>query len=212
VLPRKDRKELVSSIVSSAEMLQRQLEHLFRLVNVESGAEPLKLQEESPARLVEEAIQISGRSGVQYRVEGLPDVACFDLAKLSRAVANLIDNAVKFSPSTALVKIRVAPASVGSSNPVQGMAISVLDRGPGVEPVDRERIFAPFEQGGDLLTGKPQGIGIGLHEARCLARRHGGELEYVPREGGGSEFRLVVPLHPSLEGAASEVGGAGPVA
>jgi two-component system sensor histidine kinase KdpD len=190
-------------------MLQRQLEHLFRLVNVERGGEPLDLKEESPTRLLEEAIQISGRQGVQYQVEGLPNLARFDMGKLARAVANLIDNAVKFSPPSSLVKIRSTGTTLGEgAEAVEAMAISVLDRGPGVDAQDRERIFAPFEQGGDPLTGKPQGIGIGLHEARTLVRRHGGSVTYAPREGGGSEFRIVVPLDPSAKVGALEPTGA----
>jgi signal transduction histidine kinase len=47
-------------------------------------------------------------------------------------------------------------------------------------------------------------MGIGLHEARAMARRHGGELAYRPRQGGGSEFCLTVPLQPSPEGALLE--------
>ena len=59
---------------------------------------------------------------------------------------------------------------------------------------DRERIFAPFSRGDAKPSGKARGMGIGLHEARCLARQHGGEVVCLPREGGGSEFRLTVPL------------------
>jgi signal transduction histidine kinase len=77
------------------------------------------------------------------------------------------------------------------------MAISVLDRGCGVAEEDRERIFAPFEQGGEPLTSKPRGVGLGLHEARLVAHKHGGELEYRPRRQKGSEFRLVIPLQPA---------------
>ena len=63
-----------------------------------------------------------------------------------------------------------------------------------IPAADRERIFAPFEQGGDAGQGKPEGFGVGLHEARTIARAHGGTLELHDRPGGGSEFRLTVPL------------------
>jgi signal transduction histidine kinase len=56
-----------------------------------------------------------------------------------------------------------------------------------------ERAFAPFEQGGDPMTGKPPGVGLGLYEARAIARRHGGTIIYLPRDGGGSEFRMSIP-------------------
>ena len=86
------------------------------------------------------------------------------------------------------------------------MTLSVLDRGPGVAPRDREKIFAAFAHGSGAPGKKrSHGMGIGLYEARCLARRHGGTLDYAPRKGGGSEFRLTVPLQPIAEKAASEV-------
>jgi signal transduction histidine kinase len=76
------------------------------------------------------------------------------------------------------------------------VTVVVLDRGPGVPEADRERIFAPFSQYGATADGPPRGLGIGLYEARSVARRHGGAVECLPREGGGSEFRLTVPLQP----------------
>jgi signal transduction histidine kinase len=118
-----------------------------------------------------------------------------DGSGVARALANLLDNAARFSPSDAEILVRSAPAVLPHRGAaVEAVALSVLDRGPGVPREDRERIFAPFEQGGDGLTGKPRGLGMGLHEARAVARAHGGTLELHERPGGGSEFRLTVPL------------------
>ena len=199
-----ERMELVGSIVTSAEMLQRQLEDLFRLVNLEQSDEPLELDDVKPERLAEEAIQISGGSGIQYKIEELPDLVRVDLDTLGRAVANLIDNAVKFSPTSSLVKLHLHGDCVEEEGTVDTLVLSVLDRGPGVPEEDRKRIFAPFEQGGDTLTSKPRGIGIGLHEARTTVERHGGSLDYFPRKGGGSEFRMTIPLHSHPEEAVVE--------
>jgi signal transduction histidine kinase len=85
------------------------------------------------------------------------------------------------------------------------VAFTVLDRGPGVPEADLERLFEAFEQGGETLTAKPAGVGLGLYEARLAARRHGGLLRYTPRPGGGSEFRLVLPAVPA--GVALEAAG-----
>jgi len=118
-----------------------------------------------------------------------------DPARLGRALGRLVDNAARFSPqgSPVVLKIRKQTRKLDEEN-VEVAVISVLDRGPGVAPDDRERIFSPFEQGGDPLSGKPSGIGIGLHEARVIVGQHGGLLEYHPRKGGGSEFRVSIPL------------------
>jgi signal transduction histidine kinase len=84
------------------------------------------------------------------------------------------------------------------------VAFAVLDRGPGVAEEDVERAFAAFEQGGDPLTGKPAGVGLGLYEARAIARRHGGTLIYLPRPGGGSEFRISIPAEAAADPAIRE--------
>jgi signal transduction histidine kinase len=86
---------------------------------------------------------------------------------------------------------------------VDGIAFSVLDHGPGIPAAERERVFAPFEQGGDPLTGKPKGVGLGLYEARCIASMHGGALKWHEREEGGSEFRLLLPRR-AAKGAGSD--------
>jgi K+-sensing histidine kinase KdpD len=203
-----ERRELVDNIVTSAETLDRQLEDLFRLVNLEKNDRPAEFAGGEPERLVQRAIQISGHSGVRYEIGKLPLDPVVDEELLARALANLIDNAVKFSPPGSLLEVVVTPGRLAEdADPADAMVVSVLDRGYGVAEEDRERIFAPFEQGGEPLTSKPRGVGLGLHEARIVAHQHGGELEYHPREGEGSEFRLVVPLRPAgvvLETGATE--------
>jgi signal transduction histidine kinase len=74
----------------------------------------------------------------------------------------------------------------------------ILDRGPGITPEDLERIFDPF------FTTKTRGSGIGLAIARQFVNAAGGTLDYLPREGGGSEFRIV--LKAAADGAADSEG------
>jgi signal transduction histidine kinase len=127
-----------------------------------------------------------------------------DVPRLGRAVANLVDNARKFSPDGATVELRIGPASADPGR----FEIAVLDRGPGLDPGDPERLFEPFEQGGDGMHDKPPGIGLGLHETRAIARLHGGEVTCVPREGGGSVFRIVLPCFTAAEPGEPEARGA----
>jgi two-component system, OmpR family, sensor histidine kinase KdpD len=73
-----------------------------------------------------------------------------------------------------------------------GLELAVADRGPGVAPAERERIFEPFYRpaGSSPDVG---GAGLGLSIARRLAEAQGGTLRYEAREGGGSRFVLRVP-------------------
>ncbi len=70
----------------------------------------------------------------------------------------------------------------------------VADRGSGVPPGLGEKIFQEFFRGDDSLAAPRSGAGLGLAIARDIARRHGGDVKYDPREGGGSVFSLVLPL------------------
>ncbi|MDX1388743.1 MAG: ATP-binding protein, partial [Acidobacteriota bacterium] len=203
------RAEMTESILESSRALEAMVENLLRLANLNEGDLELDLDTCTPREIVREALQLAGRTGVQVRIHKQVQPVQADLAKLARAVADLVDNAVKFSPEGSPVEVRVIPAKIRQGEAeLPGVAFSVLDRGPGVREEDTERIFAPFEQGGDSLTEKPRGFGIGLWEARSIARGHGGRLRFVPREGGGSEFRLVVPVEivPVPEREAEPVG------
>ena len=189
-----ERREMIESIIEASRALDGLIGGLLRVARMESGSETLDLARTEPREIAARAIELSGREGVT--VEGAPDLApmAADSERLSRALANLFDNAVKFSPPGSPVTVRVAPARLKQAdNVLDAVAFSVLDRGSGPAGTDAERLFAPFEQGGDLLTSKPKGVGLGLHEARCIARMHGGSLKWQARSDGGSELLLVVP-------------------
>lgn len=193
-----ERQELLGSIVNSAQTLQQQLDHLLRLVHLESSARPLEFAATPADELLREAVRLADQPAVRLQIDGPPAPLRVDAPRFARCVANLIDNAFKFSPAGSPVEVRLGRGQLATDlGPIEGTVVSVLDRGPGVALEDRQRIFSLFEQGGDPLTGKPAGIGVGLYEAASIARRHGGTLEYRVREEGGSEFRLTIPLHPT---------------
>ena len=180
------RKRLAESVAGSVDLLQRQLDTLSRLIHVVDTA-PLKLTAVRPQRLAHEAIRLSGHAHVETEVDASCDAAEIDLESMTRATANLIDNAVRFSPAGSPVCLKIADGRLARAGaPIDALQVSVLDRGPEVEEEDRQRR-------------------IGLYEAACQARRHGGALEYEPREGGGSQFRITVPLRPIAEEALTEV-------
>ena len=186
--------EMLGTILRCAGALTGHLDALFRVARLESEGPPLHAREIAAAEVLDQARQLAGVAAAT-EVLGAPERLEADAPRLARALANLLDNAVKFSPPGSQILLRAAPGHLArEGGSVEAVALSVLDRGPGVPPEDRTRIFAPFEQAGDGVTGKPAGLGMGLHEARAIARAHGGTLELHARPGGGSEFRLTVPL------------------
>lgn len=108
-----------------------------------------------------------------------------DPDRLEQVVENLLANARRYSPKGS--EIVLSAGRTGDE-----VAIAVRDRGPGIRPEDRERIFEPFVR---LAAGK--GLGIGLTIARTLAEAMGGRLEVGDAPGGGSAFTVTLPADPS---------------
>jgi two-component system sensor histidine kinase KdpD len=112
-------------------------------------------------------------------------VGRFDFVHSLRVLVNLIENALKYSPASA--PIELSARRVGDV-----IEFLVEDRGAGVPPAERERIFEPFYRAG----GSPpdtRSAGLGLSIARRLAEAQGGNLRYEPRDSGGSRFVYSVP-------------------
>jgi signal transduction histidine kinase len=126
------------------------------------------------ALVAEEAARTDATaSGEPVRVRG-------DARMLRRLVRNLLENARRHAAGSAV------EASVRAG--ADGLArLRVEDRGPGVPAAERERIFEPWYRPAGLSEG---GAGLGLALVRQIARHHGGEARYLPREGGGSCFEV----------------------
>ncbi|MCU1592115.1 MAG: histidine kinase [Frankiales bacterium] len=121
---------------------------------------------------------------------GLPD-AMADPGLLERVLANLVDNALRHTPSGTFVTVT---ASLHGPE----IVCDVIDHGPGISPVDRSRAFAPFQRLDDRTPG---GVGLGLSVARGFAEAMHAAI--VPREtpGGGLTMRLTLPLAPNPNGS-----------
>lgn len=123
--------------------------------------------------------------------ETLPMVAV-DPGLLERGVANVVENAVKYSPGD--TKVLVAASALG-----ERVELRVVDRGPGVPEEAKEHIFEPFQRYGDAPRGN--GVGLGLAVARGFAEAMGGTLLAEDTPGGG--LTMVFTLRAASRGPAS---------
>ena len=196
------RREMAATILEAASALEARVAAVLRVAQIGAAGKPVG-EPIDAAAVVTEALRLAGGpGGVRVLVDPATARIAGDLSRLARAVANLVDNARKFGPSDARIELRVVPCTLDDARGSrEAIALCVLDRGPGLAAENAERAFEPFEQGGDLLTGKPRGIGLGLFEAKTIARQHGGSLIYLPRPGRGSEFRIVLPAAATEAGA-----------
>jgi two-component system sensor histidine kinase KdpD len=112
-------------------------------------------------------------------------VGRFDFVHSLRVLVNLIENALKYSP-------RNEPVELAARRAGDALEFLVEDRGAGIPPTERERIFEPFYRPSDSPPDTSS-AGLGLSISRRLAEAQGGSLRYEPRDGGGSRFIFSVP-------------------
>lgn len=154
----------------------------FTRESFDLSAELARLLAAQEPRLVEAGLTLL------RELPATPLVVSADRDALEQIVLNLLDNACKYAAEGGDVTVALlAPASDGPTAEVQ-----VSDRGPGVPPEHRERIFEKFHRVDDTLTAEKSGAGLGLSIARQLARGMGGDLHYRAREGGGARFILTL--------------------
>ncbi len=116
-----------------------------------------------------------------------------DADALSQVIVNLLSNAEKYTDTGREITLQLAH----KQSPLPHVEIRVLDRGAGVPRGSEQKIFEKFYRAHDSLASGIQGSGLGLTIARQIARAHGGDVVYEPREGGGSCFILRLPLKPN---------------
>ena len=113
-----------------------------------------------------------------------------DADALSQIVVNLLSNAEKYSNGQKEITVQLTL----QQSPLPFVEVKVLDRGSGVPRGSEEKIFEKFYRAHDALSSGVQGSGLGLTIARQIARAHGGDVVYEPRDGGGSCFILRLPI------------------
>lgn len=121
-----------------------------------------------------------------------------DPARLQQIVWNLVKNAVKFTPRGGSITIRSRNRACDEAQP--DLVIDVIDSGIGIAPESLDKIFRAFEQGGETITQRFGGLGLGLAISRSLAEAHGGRLT-VRSEGvgRGATFTAELPTVPTPE-------------
>lgn len=180
----------------AARRIERQSQRALALTDgfmqvARAESQPLRLEPHDLHDLVVEAVDAcwarASRRGIAFDAppDDAPAAVCrCDAGLLRRALVNLIDNAVRVAAVGTAVSIRVEPVDAG-------WRLTVADRGPGIDPADRERVFKPWWRGAG--ADPDAGAGLGLAFVATVMERHGGRASAQGRDGGGACLVLWLP-------------------
>ncbi|WP_328921519.1 ATP-binding protein [Streptomyces griseoaurantiacus] len=185
-----DRAELLKAIEEGADRLDHLVGNLLDMSRLQTGTVNPLIREVDLDEVIPMALGGIPDPAMTVALdipETLPMVAV-DKGLLERAVANVVENAVKYSAAD-------EPVLVLASAHADRVEVRVVDRGPGVPDEAKDRIFEPFQRYGDAPRGA--GVGLGLAVARGFAAAIGGTLDAEDTPGGGLTMVLTLPTAPS---------------
>lgn len=175
---------LLETIDAEADRLHALVDNLLDMSRLSTGALAVQLRpvgfDEAVAAAVNSLPKDDHRVHLDV-LDMLPPVVA-DLPLLERAIANLLSNALAASGPDSPVRV------IAGRLPGIWSELRIIDRGPGIAPSDRERIFLPFQRLGDRSAGA--GIGLGLAVAKGFVEAMGGELSVEDTPGGGATMAL----------------------
>ncbi len=187
------RAETTRLIAREAARLRRLVDQLREVARYEAGAQSLERTEVSLAPLVDETLSVLSPAAERKQITiraalpaGLPPVYA-DADHLVEMLLNLIENALRHSPTGGIVEI-----DAGVENGF--VRLSVADSGPGVAPEERERIFERFYRLDSARSSATGGTGLGLAIVKALVEAHGGTIRVESGPTGGAVFSFTLPI------------------
>ena len=191
------RNEFIESSGQQIERLDWLAQNLLELSKLDSGLVLLDLRPDDLRAAVETAVEQTAaaatRRGVHVALH-LPDAPIrirHDPQRIGQVVANLVANAIKFTPRDGSVTVDLAATP-------DGARIEVSDTGVGIDPAELPHIFERFYRGSQANEARGSGSGLGLAIVHSIVDMHGGTIEVESRVGSGSRFIVTLPRDPRL--------------
>lgn len=187
--------EALRSIEGAARQMSAIIDELLDLARLRI-ARPLDLHKQPldlvalARQVMDQCQQITDRHEILLETTVASLVGDWDGSRLERAMANLLGNALKYSPDGGRVTLSLGQEGEG---PNDWAVVSVRDEGLGIPAAELPRIFEPFRRASNVV-GRISGTGIGLAAVRQVVEQHGGTVSAVSEEGRGSTFTLRLPL------------------
>ena len=202
-----EQRDLVMTVSTSGEMLLAIVNDVLDFANADSGRLELEALALEPAHLIRGVVEIcrpaAQAKGLALTTEidpHLPPTAIGDPGRISQVVANIVNNAVKFT-SAGRVNVRARAAEISADGLL--LEVTVQDTGIGITPDVQKTLFQAFVQADSSTTRRYGGTGLGLAISRRLVEIMGGEIDVTSEQGRGSTFRFTVRLGLTPEAAAA---------
>ena len=196
LLPESERRaarRATTSLLRSTERMRLLLGDLVDLARLDSGGLSVETAPQEVGKLLVDAVElqqpIAEQRGLRMTARAAPDlplVLC-DRARVLQILANLIGNAIKFTPSGGAIEVEARRIESGDGRLVE---VAVRDNGRGIAADDLRRVFDRYFQ---AKSSEKHGVGLGLFIARSLVEAQGGHIEAESEPGKGSTFRFTLP-------------------
>ncbi|MBW8865733.1 MAG: hypothetical protein JF610_00110 [Acidobacteria bacterium] len=189
-------KDAIGSMLEEVDRLTKLVETLLRLSQADAGAIPIARERIDLVEVARDVVSSLGILAEERRQQLTVDAAgggvgvLADRLMLREAIANVIDNAIKYGREASAVDVRVRAAGGQAT-------LAVTDNGPGITAEHRERVFDRFYRVDEARSRDAGGSGLGLSIAKWAIEANGGRISVDAATGGGSVFTIVLPLaHP----------------
>jgi len=187
------RRQYLDIIVRESERLTALIDNVLDFARLERGRTSYEFAAGDLGNVVFRGVEMFRYRVVTERPKLVTDIAenlprtRLDERALQLLLFNLLDNAVKYAGDSEEVLVRVRTVD-------RDLILDVEDRGPGIDPEDARRIFERFYRGRRASSSGARGSGIGLALVKHIAQAHGGDVTVLPRPGGGTVFRVRIPI------------------
>jgi PAS domain S-box-containing protein len=185
--------ELLNSIHMSVSGLQTLIDNLLESLSIEAGRFRIRRRSTDLNTVIQEAVRMMkpllDRRQQKLSIQNPLQISKVNLdpSRLTQVITNLLSNASKYSPIGKEIDLVVEKLADDL------VKISVVDRGPGIPPVERSDIFRRFVRL-DSQEGTQYGVGLGLSVVKTIVEEHGGEIGIEDNPGGGSIFWFTLPF------------------
>ncbi|MZP31237.1 HAMP domain-containing protein [Heliobacterium undosum] len=195
-----DRRQMAEIILEETDRMQRLVQDMLQLAQLESGYFELKREAVDPEALINGVARKLAGAAEERQIRltcpacqgnlALPMIHA-DPDRLTQALINLVDNALRHTPTGGEVALGLAAQG-------QSVRFSVDDSGPGLAEADLNRVWERFYRGEKSRSRKTPGTGLGLAIVKAIVESHGGQVGVENREGGGASFFFTIPIGLSL--------------